>query len=113
MALVMAYVTCKDEKEAAEIAKKLVKEKLAACANIIPKIRSLYFWKGEMQDHAETLLIMKTTKPQMHKLEKRVLQLHSSEVPCVCFYKALAANEDYTKWVGGPAGTTGESGGVV
>ena len=59
----LCLVTIDDPAKAAEIAKALVEKKLAACVNILPEIRSIYQWKGEICDDSERLLLIKTTEP--------------------------------------------------
>ncbi|MBI4361354.1 divalent-cation tolerance protein CutA [Candidatus Micrarchaeota archaeon] len=97
--LVMAYIACKNQEEAESIGKKLVEEKLIACANVIPSVASTFSWNGETQTQNEALLILKTLKRKMDAVEERVRQLHSYDVPCIAFYPAVHANAQYVKWV--------------
>ncbi|MHA1325624.1 MAG: divalent-cation tolerance protein CutA, partial [Candidatus Helarchaeota archaeon] len=68
------------EKDSDAIARILVKEKLAACVNLIP-IRSIYFWKGKIEEDKEYLLIIKTKTSVIDKLKKKLKEIHSYEVP--------------------------------
>jgi periplasmic divalent cation tolerance protein len=99
MSIVMVYVTCASELEAERIAQAAVRAKLAACANIVPKIRSFFHWKKQYHDVDETLLIFKTRKEKFRKLEKKVKAMHSYQVPCIVMYPAKAASKPYEKWV--------------
>lgn len=96
---VIAYLTARDQAEAKRIGETLVKEKLAACANIIPSIESVYWWKGNMEEDKESLIILKTKKALAGKLIKRVKELHSYETPCVDIIPVTEGNKDYFKWI--------------
>jgi periplasmic divalent cation tolerance protein len=99
MAYVIAYVTAKDLAEAKKIGEAIVKEKLAACANIIPAIESVYWWKGKVEKDKEALLILKTKKSLVSRLIKRVKEIHSYGVPCVDIIPVTEGNKDYFKWI--------------
>lgn len=95
------YVTTKDREEAVQIGTKIVEEKLAACANILDGMESIYWWKGEIETAQETVLVLKTTYSNVAKLTKRVKELHSYEVPCVVSLN-IAEQEgspDYLNWI--------------
>lgn len=99
MKMVMLYITAKDAKEAGMIAAALVKERLAACANIIGPIRSLYRWKGKIEKSAEVLLTAKTKATLAERAIARVRKLHSYECPCVVSFPIGKGNPDFLKWV--------------
>jgi periplasmic divalent cation tolerance protein len=99
MAYVIAYVTAKNVGEARKLGETLVKEKLAACANIIPAIESVYWWKGNVEKGRESLLLLKTKKALAPKLIKRVKELHSYNVPCIDIIPVTDGNRDYFKWI--------------
>jgi len=99
MKFVSVYITAKDTKEARAIARQLLKERLIACANIIPKIESLYWWRGAMAHRGEAVIIAKTTKANEKKIIKRVKELHSDKVPCVVFWSISNGNKDYLDWI--------------
>lgn len=92
-------VTAPDEQQAAELAKTLVSERLAACVNIMPRIRSIYSWEGKMEDQAESLCILKTAKSSVGKLRTRLLELHPYDTPEFIEIQPDSALEKYAAWV--------------
>ena len=87
------------EKEAERLARKLVEERLAACANLVPQVTSLYWWEGKLNRDGETLIVLKTAPRLVTKLLKRMKELHSYQVPEFLALPVLEANPDYAKWV--------------
>ncbi|MGH7804266.1 MAG: divalent-cation tolerance protein CutA, partial [Candidatus Binatia bacterium] len=77
----VVLMTAGSVEEAARIARALVEERLAACVNLVPGIRSIYRWQGAIADDAEVLLVAKTRRASLDALERRVRELHSYEVP--------------------------------
>ncbi len=98
MSYFVVYVTTADEKEANKVAHHLLKKRLVACANIFP-ITSLYWWKGEIQNDSEMVLIMKTQEKHKDQIISEVRSIHSYEVPCIEFLQILYGNPDYLKWI--------------
>ena len=99
MTYVIAYVTARDMEEAKRIGETIVREKLAACANIIPSMESIYWWKGNIENDKETVILLKTKKLLAGKLIKRVKELHSYETPCVDIIPVAQGNKDYFRWI--------------
>jgi len=95
----MIYVTCGSVNEARQIADAVVRARLAACANIIEGMRSVYWWEGEVQEAAETVLILKTAAANVPALSERVKALHSYDVPCIAEIPLGRGNEDYFDWI--------------
>ncbi|MDP3066322.1 MAG: divalent-cation tolerance protein CutA [Methanobacteriaceae archaeon] len=95
----LIYITTSGEDESEKIAKKLLEEKLAACANIIPNIKSLYWWDGEIEEDTESILILKTRSNYLDTIIKRVKDIHSYEVPCVLEIPIKNGSEEYLKWL--------------
>jgi len=94
------FITAANEDQAAAIAKALVEEGLAACVNIVPAIRSIYKWKGEVCDDRETLLIAKTSAARFPALAERVKALHSYEVPEIIAIPITDGSKGYMDWLG-------------
>jgi len=95
--MTLIYITCKNEPEAVKISKHLLNKKLIACSNMYP-IRSMYKWRGKLQDEKEFVLMAKTKEKNYEKIKKEVIKLHSYDVPCILKIGAVA-NESYNKWV--------------
>jgi periplasmic divalent cation tolerance protein len=85
--------------EAATIARTLVDEHLAACVNIIPRVRSFFFWDGKTQDAAEALMICKSRMPLMDAVIARVKTLHTYAVPEIIALPVVAGLPSYLAWV--------------
>ncbi len=95
----VVLVTTPTPERAAEIARALVEERLAACGNVLPAIRSIYRWEGKVQDEAEALLVLKTTRARLEALRDRVLALHPYEVPEVLALPVEAGSAPYLAWL--------------
>jgi len=95
------YVTTKDRNEAKHIGSIIVEEKLAACANILDGMESIYHWKDKIETENECVLILKTTYSNVAKLSKRLKELHSYEVPCVISLNIAEqeGNPEYLNWI--------------
>jgi len=98
---VLAYITCASAVEAERIGRALVAERLAACVNILPGMRSLYWWQGVLTASEEAVLIAKTTAMCSSALTARVLQLHSYSCPCVVVVPLCGGNPGYLDWLAG------------
>jgi periplasmic divalent cation tolerance protein len=96
---VVVLVTAPSAEKAAEIARKLVEEKLAACGSVIPAVRSIYRWEGKVHDDAEALLVLKAPRKRLQELSDRVVQLHPYEVPEVIGLPIEGGNERYIDWI--------------
>lgn len=97
----LVYITAGDKEEARSIGKTLVRERLAACVNIIGGMESVYWWEGEIQEEKECVLIAKTPYHNVKKLTKRVKELHSYDCPCILSLQLTEqeGNEEYQKWL--------------
>ena len=95
--MIDVWFTCRDEKEAQKISEALVKERLAACCNIV-KARSVYIWKDRLCKEKECIVFAKTSAKKAKQCEARIKELHSYELPAIVFLQAKASKE-YGKWV--------------
>lgn len=85
--------------EAKKIASTLVKERLAACVNIVPSVNSVYRWKGKIVKNNEALMIIKTRSSAFGKLERRIESMHSYSVPEIIELKIKKGNKNYLRWI--------------
>jgi periplasmic divalent cation tolerance protein len=97
--LVIIFVTAASEQEAASISRALVEEGLAACANIIPQIRSIYRWEGKIWNEREALIIIKSREDLFERIRSRVKELHSYEVPEITAVKLDRGDSAYMQWI--------------
>jgi periplasmic divalent cation tolerance protein len=98
--VVVVLSTLPNPEKAAEIARILVEERLAACVNIVPQIRSIYRRKDAIQDEAETLAVVKTTADRAEALHARLLALHPYQLPEVLALPVSGGHSPYLEWVG-------------
>ena len=96
---ITVLITASSEEEAGRIGKTLVGEKLVACANIIPQIRSIFSWKGDICDENEVLMILKSKESLFQQIKERVKMLHSYEVPEIIALPIHSGSEDYLNWI--------------
>ena len=96
---IVVFVTCGSEDEALKIARALVEEKLAACANMISPLRSIYRWEGKICDEKESLLVIKTRQSLFEDLAKRVKALHSYSVPEIIALPITEGSPAYLNWI--------------
>jgi len=95
----IVFVTCESMEQASQIAETVVKEKLAACVNIVPGVRSCYVWEGKLTWSEEVLCLMKTTRGRFDQLQDRVKSLHSYEVPEIAAVPIEDVFRKYAEWV--------------
>ena len=95
----LVYVTVASQDEGLRIARAVVDEALAACANLLPGITSVYKWKGKVHEDHEQLLLMKTSAGTLQQLCTRVVQLHSYECPCVVSWPLEQGHSEFLQWV--------------
>lgn len=97
---VAGFITTGDLEGARKIARVLLEKRLVACCNIVPKIESLYWWKGSIEDEKEALIILKTRKEKTEEIIKEVKKIHSYEVPAVDFVGISAGSREFLEWIG-------------
>ncbi|HSN71094.1 MAG TPA: divalent-cation tolerance protein CutA [Steroidobacteraceae bacterium] len=106
--VIVAFTTC-PEAAAAAIAEALVRERLAACVNQIPSVRSTYLWKDAVTQDQEDLLMIKTTRDRFEALAARIQTLHPYEVPELIALPVDAGSDPYLAWVRACTGATPEA----
>ncbi|EGB13832.1 CutA1 divalent ion tolerance protein [Pseudodesulfovibrio mercurii] len=99
MSASFVYMTCASPGEAEAIGTMLVEKRLAACANILPGMRSVYWWRGRMERAEETVLIAKTRTDLVEALTDAVKAAHGYEVPCVVALPVTGGNPDFLRWI--------------
>lgn len=99
MAVMFVYVTVGGPEEAREIGRKLVEERLAACANILPGATSIFRWDGKIEAASEAVLILKTSEQKLEPLIARAKALHSYDCPCIEALPVVEGNRDFLEWV--------------
>ena len=98
--IVLVYVTAPSVKAAERIGTAVVKEGLAACANVLGPIRSVFRWQGKIERTREAVLILKTRKSRVAALTRRIKALHPYSVPCVVALPIVGGNDAFLDWVG-------------
>ena len=98
--ILLAFSTFPDIETARRIAQQLVSENLAACANIIPAIESIYRWQGKVEEGNETLVLFKTTAARSAAFQDKLKSLHPYEVPEIICLPIADGLPEYLKWVG-------------
>lgn len=93
------YITCPNIQEAEKIARILVNNKVAACVNIVPNIKSIYYWQEKVEESNEVLLIIKTIEENLEKLEEIVKNYHSYTVPEIISWSIKSGNVEYLQWM--------------
>jgi periplasmic divalent cation tolerance protein len=99
--MLIVFTTTPNFEEAESLAEKIVAEKLAACVQILPQMKSIYFWEGAIQKESEQLLLIKTLEEKYDALEKFILANHEYEVPEISAVKAERVSDRYLGWIKG------------
>ncbi|MFM2294959.1 MAG: hypothetical protein RLZZ350_1372 [Verrucomicrobiota bacterium] len=95
----LVLVTAPDLKNARRLAQSALAARLIACANLIPKVESHYRWQGKIERANEVLLLLKTSRTKLVKLEKLILAMHSYDTPEFVVLKLDAGNARYLAWL--------------
>lgn len=93
------YVTCGNREEALALARAVVGERLAACANVLGAVTSVYEWEGKTHEDEEVALLLKTRRDLVQALTERIGALHSYDCPCVVAWPIETGADDYLEWV--------------
>jgi len=99
MDISLIYVTCPNEESAVQIAESLLKDRLVACGNLVPAMKSIYHWEGELKHETETLLILKTIAPLISRIQRKIAEIHPYEVPCIIEWQSSSINSEYRDWI--------------
>jgi periplasmic divalent cation tolerance protein len=97
--VLLAISTFPDLETANRIADMLVTEKLAACANLLPPVHSIYHWKEKVETAGEVMVFFKTTDDRLAAFQEKLRSLHPYEVPELVCIKIDAGSQDYLRWV--------------
>jgi periplasmic divalent cation tolerance protein len=101
---VIVFVTCESKEQAENIAQSVVTDKLAACVNVLPGIRSCYVWEKKLTWSDEVLLLIKTTRGRFDQLQDRIKALHSYSVPEIVAVDIDDAFDKYIAWIDSAVG---------
>ncbi len=93
------YITAPSMEVSEKIAKHLVEKKLAACVNVVPKLKSFFYWEGEVQSEEEVLVLGKTKSSLIQELEEGVKEVHPYEVPCIISWEIDAGDKPFMEWI--------------
>ena len=92
-------VTAPDAETGSRLARQLVEERLVACANLLPGVRSIYRWEGAVEDDAEVLLVLKTAEHRLAEVAARVKDLHPYALPEVVALPIVGGSRAYLDWL--------------
>jgi|SRR4051812_48136449 periplasmic divalent cation tolerance protein len=95
----IVLVTAPDLKVARLLSRSVLKQNLAACANIVPKLESHYWWRGKLEKSAEALILFKTSKRQLNNLETLILAEHPYDTPEIISIRLDQGTERYLDWL--------------
>jgi len=104
---VLVYITTPGAEEARTLGRRLVERRLAACANVVPKIYSSYRWEGKIVEDEEALLLVKTTRGMAERVVAAVKEMHSYEVPAVLVLDVATGHAEFLDWVAAEVGDCG------
>ena len=96
---IIVFVTCESTEQAERIAQVLVTDKLAACVNVVPGVKSCYVWERKLTWSNEVLLLVKTTRGRFDQLQDRVKAMHSYSVPEIVGVTIEDAFDKYIEWI--------------
>lgn len=107
MSEILVYMTAPNLETARRIGRTLVERRLAACANILPAVESMYWWDGAVQSEGETVILAKTRADLYESLQACVVGMHPYEVPCVVALNIDRGHEPFLRWVDAQTKATG------
>lgn len=104
MAQVLVYVTASSHDQALELSRTVVAERLAACANILGAMTSVYRWEGAVRQDSEVALLLKTEKDLVDSLVARIKDLHTYDCPCIVALDISGGNPAFLNWIAAECG---------
>ncbi len=93
------FITCPNLKSSQKISRHLLNERLVACVNILPAVKSEYLWEGKIESHSEILMIVKTKTKLLKHIEREVKRMHPYTVPEILSFKVDNGSESYLSWI--------------
>jgi len=96
---IVVLSTCGSAMEADAIARRLVEKRLAACVNLLPGAKSIYHWKGAVEESAEVMLVIKSSRELFSELRSELEKVHSYEVPELIALPIVDGSEQYLEWI--------------
>ncbi len=96
---VIVFSTCPSREEAKRIARGLVEERLAACVNVVDGVSSIYQWQGNLQESDEVMLVVKSRRDLLGRLQERLANMHSYEVPEAIAIPVVDGLPAYLEWM--------------
>lgn len=97
--VILIYTTVPNQEQALMLARTLVQERLVACANLLPRVHSVYRWEGQVEEADEVLLLLKTRCERQQTVIDRIRTLHSYDCPAVTVIPLVDGNPDFLAWV--------------
>ena len=95
----LIYITAATRDEAVSIGRTLVESRLAACANVLAGITSIYWWEGAVTEDDEVSLLVKTREELVDKVVEKVKEIHSYDCPCVVSFPISGGNPAFLEWI--------------
>jgi periplasmic divalent cation tolerance protein len=96
---VLTYTTCSDTKKAEKLANHLLENRIAACVNILPGVKSFYRWQGKIETDAEVLLMIKTSRDLVTEVRRVIEKLHDYDLPELIVVPIIDGSPDYLTWL--------------
>jgi periplasmic divalent cation tolerance protein len=96
---IVVFITAADEEDAALISRGLLKQRKAACVNIIAGVSSLFWWQDKIESASESLLVVKTRAALLDEVIKLVKEIHSNDVPEIIALPIIGGSQDYLEWI--------------
>jgi len=96
---IVVLSACGSAEEAASVARALVERRLAACVNVVAGVRSVYRWKGAVEEASEWLLVIKSSRALFEPLQEEMRKVHSYETPEIVALDIVAGSQSYLEWL--------------